>query len=61
MYRAVESFLREKSKIGCPWLVYGNNIVRGLKFFHFLMLFTAKSERELSANSIVSFHFSHTN
>jgi hypothetical protein len=22
MYRAVESFLREKSKIGCPWLVY---------------------------------------
>jgi hypothetical protein len=22
MYRAVESFLREKSEIGCPWLVY---------------------------------------
>jgi hypothetical protein len=21
MYRAVEGFLREKSKIGCPWLL----------------------------------------
>jgi hypothetical protein len=35
-------------------------IARALKFYHFLMVFTAKSERELSAKSIVSFHFSQT-
>jgi hypothetical protein len=35
-------------------------IARAIKIFHFLMLFTAKSERELSAKSIVSFDFSHT-
>jgi hypothetical protein len=28
------------------------NIARGLKFYHFLMIFTAKSKRELSAKSI---------
>jgi hypothetical protein len=45
--------------IGVP-LICNLNIARGLKFYHFLMVFTAKIECEMSAKSIVSFDFSHT-